>query len=98
MNQAKLQALFGEINKLANELHLTKVAYGRLSSDRGLDMKIVLGDHWKLMVCYQNSPSMRGIDMIILGLQKHLTAKAESLKEEIKRLKVEVDKEIEGAA
>lgn len=98
MNKEKLNQLFHQINKIAEELEITQVAYKRLGEDRGSNLKLVLGDYWKISVAYQNSPVTRGIDMIVLGLQKHLTAKVESLKEEIKRLQAEVNKEIEGEA
>jgi hypothetical protein len=98
MNKEKLNQLFYQINKIAEELELTQVAYKRLGEDRGTNLKLVLGDYWTLPVANQSSAVNRGIDMIVLGLQKHLTAKAESLKEKIKRLQAEVNKEIEGAA
>lgn len=98
MNKEKLNKLFYQINKIAEELEITQVAYKRLGEDRGSNLTLVLGDYWKLSVAHQSSPVTRGIDMIVLGLQKHLTAKAESLKEQIKRLQAEVNKEIEEAA
>lgn len=98
MNKAKLNELFSKINSLAEELELTKVAYKRLGEDRGSSMKLVLGDYWKLSVAHQNCPASRGMDMIVLGLQKYLTARTDKLKAEIIALKAEIDKEIGSAS
>ena len=96
MNKEKISEICSKINRLAEELELVTVAYKRIGEDRGSDLTLVLGGYWKLPVCRQNSSATRGIDMIVLGLQKHLTGRADSLKDQIKRLQVEFDKEIEG--
>lgn len=98
MNREKLNLVFATIAARIDQLHVVQVAYTRLGEDRGSNLKLVLGDYWKLEIARSGSQINRGLDMIVLGLQKHLSAESERLKAEIKSLKAEIDKEVGGAA
>lgn len=90
-NLEKLQQLGRRLSQLAEQAEKVRAAYQRLSTDRGVSVTLDLGAYWKVELAQQNAPT-RGMDMIVLGVKKELSAQAGELRDEILAVRGEIEK------